>query len=123
LDVKYEDSPKLSSSYNFTNINELRIDTVSKENSKWFNLGIKTDVSPSIMMSRIYNALKKLKLEWRVLGEFYIQCRTSDHKSIVNIQVFRVDTQSYNLDVQRGNKCDIFMFMDLVNSFKKALIN
>jgi len=50
----------LSSSYNFTNINELRIDT--SPNTKdyiWWQLGIKTQLSSNEVMNNNYGVLKK----------------------------------------------------------------
>eukprot|EP01080_Neovahlkampfia_damariscottae_P007649 gene7649-11970_t len=109
-------SKNLSSSYNYTNINELRIDTNPKTRFGW-RFGIKSNLNSKSAMNKIYTILKKLKFEWKILGEFYLLCRQNG--MLMYLQLYKIDSSCYIVDLQRGDKSDIFIFMEAVTNFKQ----
>ena len=117
----YNSSPSksLSSSYNYTNINELRIDTNPTTRFGW-KFGIKTNFNSKTTMNHIYSILKKLKFEWKILGEYYLLCRlNSGDGMLMYLQLYKIDSSCYIIDLQRGDKSDIFVFMESVTNFKR----
>jgi serine/threonine protein kinase len=107
---------KLSSSYNYTNINELRIDTTTRFGWKF---GLKSELNSKQAMSKIYSVLKDLNMEWKVLGEFQLLCRLNE--MLMSLQLFKIEGSCYIVDLQRVDKSDIFIFMSLVMNFKRLL--
>lgn len=118
---KVEESPKLSSSFNFTNINELRIDIVPNKGN-WWTFGIKSNLNSSQIMSKIYSILIKMNMEWKFLGEFNLQCRSLDKKLMMNIQLYKIDA-GYIVDLQKSDKGDSLLLLDYAVLFRKAFLN
>lgn len=116
-----EESPKLSSSFNFTNINELRIDIVPNKGN-WWSFGMKSTQNSSQIMSKVYSILLKLNMEWRFLGEFNLQCRSIDKKLTMNIQLYKIDG-GYIIDLQKSEKGDSLLLLDYAVLFRKAFLN
>jgi len=63
-----------------------------------------------------------MKMEWKIIGEFYIQCRNQNNKEmIMSIQLYKVDND-YLIYIQRPDKGNIFIFLDYVMKFKNIFI-
>ncbi|KAL0488921.1 5'-AMP-activated protein kinase, catalytic alpha subunit [Acrasis kona] len=121
LDQRGTFQDKESSSFpttvnNFTNVNDLKIDT-SDQTPKKYHLGLRIQKPTAADgMTEVYRVLKELHIKWRVVGQYTIKCRYNNtkvpHKDVAMIaQMYRLPEGGYILDLCRTSG-NIFSFYD-----------
>lgn len=114
----------LGSSYNYTNINELRLETTPLEgsNSNWWHMGLKSQLNSGDLMNKVYRILKQLNLQWKIAGEFSLLCKfEKDRNPFMSVQIFKTMDQNvagYLVDLQKTDVSNVFRHLDCFCSFK-----
>lgn len=69
--------------------------------AKW-HLGIRSQSQPNDIMNEVFQAMKALNFEWKVVNKYHIRVRRmntiSDKHTKITLQLYQVDCRSYLLD-------------------------
>eukprot|EP00761_Pharyngomonas_kirbyi_P014166 gb/GECH01014196.1/.p1 GENE.gb/GECH01014196.1/~~gb/GECH01014196.1/.p1 ORF type:complete len:488 (+),score=126.34 gb/GECH01014196.1/:1-1464(+) len=116
VDMVVEDSKRSEKTGRDVDVQDLRIDTPSESrDERWWRLGVMSSLSSKTIMKQVYQVLKTLDMEWKVLGPFNLKCRFVDTESsnvMVGIQLYRTGDGKYLLDIRKLGG-DTIPFMDV----------
>jgi hypothetical protein len=124
--TSYTNNSTLSSSYknsnittsnNYTDIDDLSI--MSSYGDEWV-VGISLNLTSKEVMDKIYQSLKKLKFEWKVMNDYHLRCKRD--KVFFDVQLLKRD-HGYVVDLLKVDNSSVLVLLDIFFDFKNLLIN